>query len=383
VLFTNGESREAVLNGFFLTNGSGNRVNIGGRDWYVGGAVFIQYARPTIENCIILDNRTNDAGGGMFMWGSGTTPLIRKCEISGNSSSFGGGLSIRDNCSPTFIETEIIGNESTNSGGGLYLDNNGGPTFERCTFNGNVAAYGGGMSLWDSHPTFLNCTIVENQASWGDGGGICCMDDSDVMLRNTICWDNVPHEINALGDDAGHHLTFEYSDIKGGRDDIQGNDNGEIVWGDGNIDENPEFIEARRNDFNLTEGSPCIDTGDPESNDDPDGTRADMGAFYYHQDNIITETADKIIPVIFGIADIYPNPFNSTVIISYSLQQSRHIRLSVLDISGREVAMLVDDYRASGEHSMVLESFDLSAGLYLIRLQSGSDVAAKKVVLVK
>ncbi|NQU06491.1 MAG: right-handed parallel beta-helix repeat-containing protein [Calditrichaeota bacterium] len=298
-LFTNGESRDAILNGFLLLNGSGNRVNIGGQNWYVGGAVFIQYARPTIENCIMLGNSTENAGGGMFMWGSGTTPLIRKCQIIGNSSSFGGGLSIRDNCNPVFVDTEIIGNEVSNSGGGLYLDNNGYPTFERCIFRDNVAAYGAGMSLWDSRPTLINCTIVQNRTTWGNGGGLSCMDASNVTLRNCICWDNEPYEINALGDDNGHHLTFEYSDIEGGRDGIRGNDNGEIVWGDGNIDEDPEFVNPNRNDYTLTDDSPCIDTGDPESDDDPDGTRADMGAFYFHQRDIAVEPLE----LSFGLVE--------------------------------------------------------------------------------
>jgi len=125
------------------------------------------------------------------------------------------------------------------------------------------------------------------------------MDASNVTLRNCICWDNEPYEINALGDDNGHHLTFEYSDIEGGRDGIRGNDNGEIVWGDGNIDEDPEFVNPNRNDYTLTDDSPCIDTGDPESDDDPDGTRADMGAFYFHQRDIAVEPLE----LSFGLVE--------------------------------------------------------------------------------
>ena len=53
--------------------------------------------------------------------------------------------------------------------------------------------------------------------------------------------------------------------------------------GTGMIYENPLFVDAENGDFYLTADSPCIDTGDPDSPEDPDGTRADMGAFYYHQ----------------------------------------------------------------------------------------------------
>ncbi|MCF7809541.1 right-handed parallel beta-helix repeat-containing protein [bacterium] len=488
VLFTNGESRNAVLSGFLLTYGSGNCVNMGGSDWYVGGAVFIQYASPTIENCIMLENSTENGGGGMFMWGSRTTPMIRKCKITENSGSFGGGLSIRDNCCPIFEDTEIIENDATNSGGGLYLDNNGGPTFIRCTFSGNNAAYGAGMSLWDSHPTFLNCTIADNRATWGDGGGICCMDDSDVIIKNCIFWDNDPHEINALGDANGHRLTFEFCDVKDGRDDIRGNDNGEIVWGDGNIDDDPLFVNAGREDYNLTEESPCIDAGDAAIEDDPDGTITDMGAYYFHQRDIdanpvemdfgwvesgqsdslmitilnigrtelqisdqsiipddspfticqggggceieaeseheswilfaphelatyeatlriesddpdeeiieipITGSSDSLVsvrddsdltPVKFSIAGIYPNPFNSTTTISYSLPVTSQVKLTLYDITGREVEMLVDENRQAGIHTVNLKANNLPSGLYLVKLESLNKSQVRKMMLIK
>ena len=50
-----------------------------------------------------------------------------------------------------------------------------------------------------------------------------------------------------------------------------------------NNDINPLFVNSENEDFTLQPTSPCIDTGDPNSELDPDGTRADMGAFYYDQ----------------------------------------------------------------------------------------------------
>jgi len=51
--------------------------------------------------------------------------------------------------------------------------------------------------------------------------------------------------------------------------------------GEGNISEDPLFVDPDNGDFHLTVDSPCIDAGDPEAPDDPDGSRADMGAFPY------------------------------------------------------------------------------------------------------
>ncbi len=57
----------------------------------------------------------------------------------------------------------------------------------------------------------------------------------------------------------------------------------DLEWGDGNIDADPLFADPDEGDYRLTEDSPCIDAGDPNLPEDPDSTRADMGAYYYHQ----------------------------------------------------------------------------------------------------
>jgi len=66
-----------------------------------------------------------------------------------------------------------------------------------------------------------------------------------------------------------------YSDVKGG-------------WsGEGNIDEDPMFVLADKNDWRLLWESPCIDTGHPDSLD-ADGTRSDMGAHYFNKNSYLT-----------------------------------------------------------------------------------------------
>ncbi len=54
-----------------------------------------------------------------------------------------------------------------------------------------------------------------------------------------------------------------------------------------NIQMNPCFVDTANGDYHLTVNSPCIDAGDPDSPLDPDGTIADMGAFYYDQDQAV------------------------------------------------------------------------------------------------
>ncbi|HRU91851.1 MAG TPA: T9SS type A sorting domain-containing protein [Candidatus Marinimicrobia bacterium] len=85
----------------------------------------------------------------------------------------------------------------------------------------------------------------------------------------------------------------------------------------------------------------------------------------------------------YSLSQNYPNPFNPTTSITYSLKQTGNVRLSVFDILGREVAVLVDDVQNAGQHTITFSGTDLSTGIYLYRLQVGREVITKKMVLVK
>ena len=77
-------------------------------------------------------------------------------------------------------------------------------------------------------------------------------------------------------------LSVSYSNIENNLDGIF-TDVGELILWDNIISLDSDFIDYQNNNFNLQVSSPCIDTGDPESELDPDGTRADMGAYPFFQ----------------------------------------------------------------------------------------------------
>jgi glucuronoarabinoxylan endo-1,4-beta-xylanase len=79
----------------------------------------------------------------------------------------------------------------------------------------------------------------------------------------------------------------------------------------------------------------------------------------------------------------YPNPFNPSTIIRYELPKSSTVRLSVYDMLGREVSMLVNERKDAGVHEATFDASGLSSGVYLCRLQAGDFVQTRKLLLVR
>ena len=93
--------------------------------------------------------------------------------------------------------------------------------------------------------------------------------------------------------------------------DIQGS------WsGTGNINSSPLFANPANNDFHLTATSPCIDSGNPASPLDPDGTRCDMGAFYYNQNGL---SAPQNICISYSAGTITINWDSVSGAVSYTV----------------------------------------------------------------
>ncbi len=68
---------------------------------------------------------------------------------------------------------------------------------------------------------------------------------------------------------------------------------------------------------------------------------------------------------------------------SFALPEAAYVQLTVYDVSGRQVAKLVDGWRDAGTHDVIFDAAGLPSGLYIARLQTESFSASQKVVLVK
>ena len=213
-----------IIDGFTLTGGAGQPSQSSwGYDYYGGGAHASNGAIATIKNCLILRNQvgTGTFGGGAYSGGSGTHLTLEHCVLAYN--------------------------EAWASGGATLANEFGKITLNRCAIYGNLST------------DFL-----------GDQGGIAGANDGDTWVNDCIVWGNSGNQIDAFGApyNVGVDFYVSYSDVEGG------------FSGVGNINSDPQFSDVGSNyGFTLSPGSPCWDVGNPASDVDPDGSRADMGAY--------------------------------------------------------------------------------------------------------
>ncbi len=88
-------------------------------------------------------------------------------------------------------------------------------------------------------------------------------------------------------------------------------------------------------------------------------------------------------PTGFALEQNYPNPFNPSSTIQYSLPHACDVRLTIVDLEGREVARLVDGAMPSGTHRVVWNAGSAASGVYFARLQAAGNTAARKLVLIR
>ncbi len=85
----------------------------------------------------------------------------------------------------------------------------------------------------------------------------------------------------------------------------------------------------------------------------------------------------------FELLPNYPNPFNPETKIPYSLPVSGWVSLKVLDVTGREAAVIVNQYQEAGVYAVHLRAEALASGIYLLRLESAGKVQVRKITMVK
>jgi hypothetical protein len=116
-------------------------------------------------------------------------------------------------------------------------------------------------------------------------------------------------------------------------------------------------------------------------NENGESEYSDIAAFV----TLYIETAidDNNIAINFYLNQNYPNPFNPTTNISFELSKKSDVKLTVYDMVGNSVAILAEGKFEVGTHKIQFDGSKLSTGVYFYQLESGDNIATKKMILMK
>ncbi len=89
------------------------------------------------------------------------------------------------------------------------------------------------------------------------------------------------------------------------------------------------------------------------------------------------------VPKSFNLSQNYPNPFNPITKIKYQIPEISFVTLKVYDVLGNEIVVLVNEEKPAGEYQVEFDATGLSSGIYFYKIQTGSFIETKKMILMK
>ncbi len=92
---------------------------------------------------------------------------------------------------------------------------------------------------------------------------------------------------------------------------------------------------------------------------------------------------DEIIPFEYALRQNYPNPFNPVTYIHFTIEEQADVKLRIFDVLGRQVDELVNESLPVGHHKIVWNPTNMASGVYFYKLESGSFVKTRKMILLK
>ncbi|HPC11877.1 MAG TPA: FlgD immunoglobulin-like domain containing protein, partial [candidate division Zixibacteria bacterium] len=367
-----GRDNTFALRGFTIRNG----VAAGG-----GGALVGDRWRLDIEYCIFESNRAVDGGavscdscrvdirtsrfrynlaerGGGALYGVGGG-VISGCRFDLNRAETGGALAdFRD---LTFLDCVFQQNEarygaalrplpadsvsfaasgttfSRNRGDAAVFIAYGAADLSHCTFAEND----GGLALTAAAPILTDCILADNAG------------------KPVVCFDPMPGRTS--------DPFLSYCCVSDSGLDLPGCAVSFFTMPN-NLIADPMFCYLTPDDYRLEAGSPCVGAASDGGNMGaaPTGCSAtDVGS-----------DPDPPLAAAFRLDQNWPNPFNPSTAIGYTLPQSSHVRLVVYDVLGRVVRVLVDAHRPAGAHTAEWDGLTSSgapaaSGVYVYRFTAG------------
>ncbi|MBN1695495.1 T9SS type A sorting domain-containing protein [candidate division WOR-3 bacterium] len=159
-----------------------------------------------------------------------------------------------------------------------------------------------------------------------------------------------------------------------------------------NVSHSENSVDLNVSDFNIS-GANMLRTSEEEKCDyigNYNGSAVDLPArsittisTLYIEDVSGIEEEDYDSPAAVCLSQNYPNPFSASTTIEYSIADAGFVKLSIYDISGREVETLVEEVKPAGKYTVNIDAKGLSQGVYFYRLKTSGNSLQKKMILLK
>jgi len=435
-ILINNTVRNNTINGANTVNGGGilllftsflcidNNISnntIEGEEGIGGGiTIYGNSGDGEISGNIISNNTVNanfNLGGGLIIYYP-ETPYnisIKENNISNNSGGAGGGICVVDAENvPIIIYENMFLNNTGISGGGLYTRRCYNLIVSNNIFGYNFATeFGGAIQLYDFqdkgdsqylsdtiNPLLVNNTFAFNNCD-NNGGAISCHYFYETpIIFNSIFYENSAMHGNDIYYSGPGEIVVSYSDIDA-TNNIYISGTGSYT-GEGNINEDPQFYLSGDHPFSLSENSPCIDVGSPDTtglmllpwdivrnirvwdgNDDGD-TIIDMGAYEFGAPIWVSIEEEYLLYYVKNLTlFVYPNPFSTSITIEYNLSIFRNAQINIFNHLGQFIKRIHDGNLQLGKQQYVWDASDLPNGIYFVQVRVGQEVATRKVVKMR
>lgn len=139
----------------------------------------------------------------------------------------------------------------------------------------------------------------------------------------------------------------------------------------GDQDQDPQFVDKDNFDFHLQPNSPCIGTGRYSD---------DRGALPFDPTGIAD---NEQLPAEFNLTGNYPNPFNASTTIGYSLSKPSDVTIAIYDMLGRLIETISSETQTAGEHSVIWNAGNFASGVYFYKITAGGFEQTKRMTLLK
>jgi len=281
-VYTNVRSALTVADSSFVGNlaGTASGGAISGYDYGVTASDLV------IQRSVFQDNTAATEGGAVTALGFGSATITRSRFVrnTAGGASFGGAVFARGGGMVVATSDEFTAN-TAGYGGAAYIDTvSRAATFTNNRFTENAAGVGGafchvggGGSLW------TNNTFVGNGAS--DLGGTGCLYGTTIRFRdNLVAWTDPSAAIHDYSPETAAKADYAYNAWYGNTAGDASGEAGDVASAQGSVTADPGLLAYTRDgddsddDLRLLRDSPLVDAADPDLLD-PDGTRADIGAF--------------------------------------------------------------------------------------------------------